>query len=564
MSDAVITRTYGADVRSPIAAASYTGAVGVFENGAASVDSSIFKQGQVTVYGCGGDAVLTLNTSTSLTLQVVRTGDAVSVSFNLTTLLDVGVTKAGGAANNFSAGLAVTGDFTFKAPAASYCQDVKTWCGEIVRTCGDAGYGGGSSGGITAAKPGVVVNATSSLWFGDAGSGGSGALMLGQNKVDLFSGATVSDGDGSDSVAATTVGAFALGMALSAERRGGDPMQGFSDADLALLKTLGLAAGAMSADPSEAQALKSALAATYAGVGLAADYAGKALAMAAVAPTDVALAARSDSGVKGDGITNLRQVQVEGQAGAHSTVKVYDGDRLVASGQADRTGAFHLTTSSLGDGEHSLTAVATDAAGVTVRGEAVAVTVDTRGPGAPAVTGLTPEAVRGEAEAGARVTIYDGGRVAGVVEANADGKWSLAYAVTDTAVHSFTATASDAAGNTAHTPGVAMITNAAVGRLVGGFGADVLVAGPDDVLTGGWGRDTFVFDFGAGKATVTDFRPGSDVIRLDDALAADFAAVKAHAVQSGGDVVIALDAAHTLTLKGVALSSLSAGDFLFG
>lgn len=104
----------------------------------------------------------------------------------------------------------------------------------------------------------------------------------------------------------------------------------------------------------------------------------------------------------------------------------------------------------------------------------------------------------------------------------------------------------------------------AAGKLTGGVGADVLVAGPDDVLTGGWGRDTFVFEFGAGKATVTDFRAGTDVVRLDDALAADFAAVKAHAVQSGSDVVIALDATHTLTLKGVALSSLSAGDFLFG
>jgi|GEM_PF-3588901 len=104
----------------------------------------------------------------------------------------------------------------------------------------------------------------------------------------------------------------------------------------------------------------------------------------------------------------------------------------------------------------------------------------------------------------------------------------------------------------------------AAGKLTGGVGADVLVAGPDDVLTGGWGRDTFVFEFGAGKATVTDFRAGTDVVRLDDALAADFAAVKAHAVQSGSDVVIALDATHTLTLEGVALSSLSAGDFLFG
>ena len=40
-------------------------------------------------------------------------------------------------------------------------------------------------------------------------------------------------------------------------------------------------------------------------------------------------------------------------------------------------------------------------------------------------------------------------------------------------------------------------------------------------------------------------------------------AVLAHAEQSGADVLIKLDDAHAITLSGVQLSSLNAGDFVF-
>lgn len=100
-------------------------------------------------------------------------------------------------------------------------------------------------------------------------------------------------------------------------------------------------------------------------------------------------------------------------------------------------------------------------------------------------------------------------------------------------------------------------------KLSGLLGADTLNGGiGNDTLIGGDGADRFVFEGAFGKDVVTDFQ-ANDVIQLDDAQFANFAAVQAAASQVGADVVIALDAANTITLQNVALASLNAGDFLF-
>lgn len=54
-----------------------------------------------------------------------------------------------------------------------------------------------------------------------------------------------------------------------------------------------------------------------------------------------------------------------------------------------------------------------------------------------------------------------------------------------------------------------------VDRLIGGSGADILRGGRNrDILTGGADRDVFVFDTAPDRDTITDFRSGTDVIRL--------------------------------------------------
>jgi hypothetical protein len=124
-----------------------------------------------------------------------------------------------------------------------------------------------------------------------------------------------------------------------------------------------------------------------------------------------------------------------------------------------------------------------------------------------------------------------------------------------------------------------------------GIGADTISAGTSDAITIGGGVNTIKYNgltptftvpaslsvaeehsaalsitLGApalGHEVVTGFDPFADVIALDTADFADFAAVKADAAQVGPDTVITLDPGDTITLKNVALSSLSPKNFNF-
>lgn len=101
--------------------------------------------------------------------------------------------------------------------------------------------------------------------------------------------------------------------------------------------------------------------------------------------------------------------------------------------------------------------------------------------------------------------------------------------------------------------------------LKGGSGDDEIVGGAgDDIMNGGSGTDVFHFAAGFGNDTITDFGASeADIIRFDAGVFADFDAVMAHAVQSGGDVVITVDADNSITLSGTNLASLMADDFRF-
>ena len=105
---------------------------------------------------------------------------------------------------------------------------------------------------------------------------------------------------------------------------------------------------------------------------------------------------------------------------------------------------------------------------------------------------------------------------------------------------------------------------AGIDQLFGENGSDTLEGGAgNDILTGGNGPDRFVFGTGFGNDTITDFKAQNDTIQIDHNLVGGFGALMSHASQVGSSVVIALDAAHSITLQGVNLSSLNSSDFVF-
>ncbi|MBE8908974.1 BapA/Bap/LapF family large adhesin [Enterobacter asburiae] len=174
--------------------------------------------------------------------------------------------------------------------------------------------------------------------------------------------------------------------------------------------------------------------------------------------------------VANGGFTNDAQPTLSGTAEAGSTVKIFDNGVQIGSVTATG-GAWSYTPSpALSNGPHNLTFTATDAVGNTSAPTAgYVINVDTLAPGAPVissviddvgsvtgpVTGTNPTndtrpTLSGTAEANATVRIYDGITLVGTVTADGSGNWTLPQTTTTLTqgTHNFTATATDAAGNT--------------------------------------------------------------------------------------------------------------------
>src|SRR5262249_4947371 len=170
----------------------------------------------------------------------------------------------------------------------------------------------------------------------------------------------------------------------------------------------------------------------------------------------------SDSGTVGDAITNDNTLTLTGTAAAGSTVAVYDGATFLGAATANGSGAWTFSTGTLADATHSFTATASDAAGnVSAASTALSVTVDTIAPSAPTISSYSADSgtvgdgitndntltFTGTAAAGATVSLYDGATLLGTATANGSGAWTYTTGTLTDATHSFTAVASDAAGN---------------------------------------------------------------------------------------------------------------------
>ena len=184
------------------------------------------------------------------------------------------------------------------------------------------------------------------------------------------------------------------------------------------------------------------------------------------APTALDLAAADDSGSNNaDNVTNQTSaLTITGQAEANARVELFDGTTSLGTTTANASGAFSLDVT-LAAGPRSITAKATDAAGnVGAASAALAVTVDGTPPAAPTALDLAAAddsgsnnadnltnqtsalTITGQAEANARVELFDGTTSLGTTTANASGAFSLDVTLAAGA-RSITAKATDVAGN---------------------------------------------------------------------------------------------------------------------
>ncbi len=188
---------------------------------------------------------------------------------------------------------------------------------------------------------------------------------------------------------------------------------------------------------------------------------------APAAPSSLALAPASDTGVVGDDITNVALPTLIGVAEPGSIVNLYDGDVLIGTSSADPiTGVWSIAaTNPLTEGANNLAVTAIDAAGnVSLLSDPLAVTLDTKAPttSAPTLaavsdTGVTGDGITsvalptliGTAEPGSTISLYDGDVLIGTGSADpTTGAWAVtASTPLSEGANSLTATATDASGN---------------------------------------------------------------------------------------------------------------------
>lgn len=249
------------------------------------------------------------------------------------------------------------------------------------------------------------------------------------------------------------------------------------------------------------------------------------------APSSPALTSGSDSGVLGDNITKFDTPIFTGTSEAGATVRLYDtdGTTLLGLAVADGLGAWSITSVQLGEGQHTITAKATDAAGnVSSPGAGATFIIDTQAPpppsrpaltsssdsGAPGdgVTNVRTPTFTGTADANAVVKLYDTDEttVLGTAVADGSGAWSITSVQLSEGPHTITAKAADLAGNVSSAglgvavtistssppepqpePGVVTVVTPG-GNQVTGDAQDNLIApsGGADTVSAGGGNDT--------------------------------------------------------------------------
>jgi hypothetical protein len=170
---------------------------------------------------------------------------------------------------------------------------------------------------------------------------------------------------------------------------------------------------------------------------------------------------------------NTAGVTINGTSAAGSTVKIYDGERLIGTVTADDSGIFSLTDvhfAASANAIHNLTATATNNVGTSPASSIHALVVDTVAPASAtgailhnagndtgalatdSITANTMPVIAGTAETGATVSVVVGGQT--LTTTAVAGQYSVTP-TTALSLGSYTPsiTVTDAAGNSSTTPG---------------------------------------------------------------------------------------------------------------
>ncbi|MEA5666804.1 Ig-like domain-containing protein [Stenotrophomonas sp. MH1] len=180
-------------------------------------------------------------------------------------------------------------------------------------------------------------------------------------------------------------------------------------------------------------------------------------------------AGRITGALSAGGVTDDATPILHGRAAAGGIVKIYDGGVLVGQTTANAAGTWSLELPvALASGTHDLTATVTiDSKGEGDHTAPFTLIVDLEAPNKPSIGAIednvgsvqgaigpgqatddTTPTLKGTAEAGSTVHVYDNGTLSGSVVAGADGSWSYTPAVVlGDGSHSFTVTSEDKAGN---------------------------------------------------------------------------------------------------------------------
>ena len=201
-----------------------------------------------------------------------------------------------------------------------------------------------------------------------------------------------------------------------------------------------------------------------------------------------------------------------------SSVHVFDGATDLGAATLDGLGGWSLTTAALSDGSHSFTAKATDTAGNVTTTSAVAATVDTTAPTETISstigtnTGLTTTISSGgltkdntlalsgtvsDTNGVSSVHVFDGATDLGAATLDGLGGWSLTTAALSDGSHSFTAKATDTAGNVTATSAVAAtVDTIAPAVAISSLGGPINQAAQTISGTGEAGATVTLFDNG--------------------------------------------------------------------